>query len=109
MPTSYSWNLVAEPLSGSLPNPGTYVTPTKLYGHDARKDQFVRGIKFANVPGGRADFVVHGGARVKHVNSVQNIMQDPSDHGIRVGTYSGAIKFRFRNYKNFSVPAIINR
>lgn len=108
MPTSYSWDLTSPAFSGSLPNPGPYVAsiPTGL---DARKKQFERGIKFANVPGGRADFVVHGGPRVYHVNSVMTMLQTTSDRIERTGVYSGVVKFRFRNHRRFPVPASVNK
>ncbi len=109
MPESYSWVLVEVPLSGTPPDPGSYVASTPAYGKDPRKNQFERGIKFANVPGGRAEFVVHGGPRIYHVNSVQNIMQDPCDRLSPGGTYSGAVKFRFRSYRNFNVPAGVSK
>lgn len=100
MPVAYSWDLVPVPFSGSAPDPGVYVEST-LRGTDARKNQFERGIKFANVPGGKAENVVHGGPRVWHVNSVQNLMQDPIDKSVVAGpgTYSGAIKYRNRSYR----------
>ena len=108
MPVSYSWDLVATPLSGSPPNVGTYV-PTVPTGRDPRRDQFERGIKFANVPGGRADFVVHGGPRVYHVNSIPNIYLGPSDVLVDSGRYSGVVKFRFRDYRRFPMPDSVNK
>lgn len=114
MPTSYTWDLVETPLSGSPPNPGPFVpTPPGTVGiggsRDSRRDQFERGIKFANVPGGRADFVVHGGPRVYHVNGVPNVLQEAGEKIQRSGMYSGDIKFRFRNYRRFPVPASVNK
>lgn len=66
-----------------------------------------RGIRWANAPGGRADLVDHGGERVKHVSSVQNVFSLPANIN-RLGTYSGAIKFRFRSYKSFAIPEKLN-
>lgn len=108
MPASYSWNLVSAPLSGSPPNVGTFVPQTPS-GIDQRRKQFERGIKFANVPGGRADFVVHGGPRVHHVNSLLNVYQGPGDVLVDNGQYSGVVKFRFRDYRRFKMPDSINR
>lgn len=110
MPTSYTWEVVTVPLSGSPPNPGTYVPQPPLFGRgDPKKNQFERGIKFANVPGGKADNVVHGGPRVYHVNSVANILQDPGDILTKTGVYSGNVKFRFRSYRRFPVPESVNK
>lgn len=108
MAVTYSWDLVPSFTLGPLPDPGSYVAQVPA-GRDPRKFQFERGIKFANVPGGRADFVVHGGPRVYHVNSVGNVRQLPFDTIRRDGMYSGAIKFRFRNYRNTPVPASVNK
>jgi len=81
MATSYSWELIAVPVTGSPPDPGSYVPSAPMFGGAAqgRPSQFERGIKFANVPLGRADNVVHGGPRVWHVNSLQTILQLPID------------------------------
>ena len=108
MPTSYSWTLYEAPFSGSAPEPAA-ATGELLFGTDARKKQFERGIKFANVPEGRAEFVVHGGPRVYHVNSVSNIIQEQDKLGQRADSYSGVVKFRFRNYRNYPVPLSINQ
>lgn len=101
MPESYSWDLVAEPFSGSFPDPGVYVPSVPTLGLNAKKTQFERGIKFANVPGGKAENVVHGGPRIWHVNSVQNLLQDPIDKSVVAGpgSYSGAVKYRGRSYR----------
>ena len=109
MPLSYTWNIVSTPLSGALPNPGPYVAQPPFTGRDARRDQFERGIRFANVPGGRADFVVHGGPRVQHVNSLQNIFLGVGDVVVDDGNYSGAVKYRFRSYRDFKVPDSVNK
>lgn len=98
----FSWDLSSPPISGSAPDPGTYVPSTPIFGKDARKNQFERGIKWANVPGGRADFVVHGGPRVYHVNSVCNLQQQPisselprsAKAGFGSSGYDGTIRFR---------------
>jgi hypothetical protein len=86
MPTSYSWNLVAPPVTGSAPDPGPPVASPPRYS-DPRRNQFARGIKFGNVPGGKPENIVHGGTRIFHVNTACNVLQDPIDKG---GT-SGAI------------------
>lgn len=102
MVTSYSWQLTPQVTSGALPNPGTFVPSTPLFGRDARKDQFERGIKWANVPGGRSDFVVHGGPRVYHVNSLCNMQQQvisseaprSAKAGYGSSGYDGTVRFR---------------
>lgn len=110
MPTSYTWEISVTQLTGTAPSPGPYVPQPPAYGSgDPRKVQFERGIKFANVPGGRADFVVHGGPRVQHVNSVANILQTPGDTLSKTGTYSGDVKFRFRSYRRFPVPDSVSK
>jgi len=109
MPISYAWTIAPSTGSGVVPDPGNYVPSTPLYGADARKNQFERGIKFANIPLGRADFVQHGGPRVRHINSVLNVQQKPSSDELnRAGLYSGAVKFRFRSYRSIPVPLSIS-
>lgn len=96
-PTIYSWPIAQDPVSSgsfAVPNPGPGVESQPSYS-DARKKQFARGIRFANVPSGRSDFVVHGGPRVYHVNSVLNVTQQPIDKL----DISGVVKFRGRNSK----------
>lgn len=61
-----------------------------------------RGIRFANAPKGKADRVVHGGARVYKINSVQNLMQRPSDTDV-----GGAIRFPYRDYRKNQVPRAV--
>lgn len=109
MPTSYSWEIISAPLSGSSPGPGVYVPQQAIFGTDPRKKQFERGIKFANAPGNRADMVVHGGPRVQHINSLDAAHMNPMKSIPRDGTYSGAMKFRFRSYRNFGVPSSVNK
>jgi len=96
MAASYSWNLTSQPFSGVPPDPGAYVQ--QPLGKDVRKKQFERGMKFANVPGARADFVIHGGPRVYHINSVQNHYIGPISNEInfkdRTNGLSGAIRYR---------------
>lgn len=53
-----------------------------------------RGIRWANVKQGRPENVVHGGARVVRVNSVQNVTQEPIDKSIT--DVSGRVAFRFQ-------------
>lgn len=79
-----------------------------LFVRGARALLTERGIRFANAPGGRSDLVVHGGERVQHINSVSTVMNLPASIN-REGTYSGVIKFRFRSYKSFPVPASVRR
>ena len=91
--------------SGSLTGSFTYLAPTVTnprFGDDPRKTQFERGIKWANVPGGRADFVVHGGPRVYHVNSLCNLQQQVISNeiprsakgGYGSSGFDGTIRFR---------------
>lgn len=98
MPTSYSWSLIPEPEPVAFPDTG----PAQLgvpSSSGALKRQFERGIKFGNVPAGKADNVVHGGARVYHVNSVCCLLQSPSDKS----DLSGVMRFR-----RTGVPAAVN-
>lgn len=92
-PTTFSWPITAPTASAppNVPNPGPPV-PGSQTSKDIRKQQFERGIKWANVPGGRADNLIHGGARVYHVNSVVNVTQETSD---KTGN-SGVVVFRHR-------------
>lgn len=107
----FSWDLTSQAISGSAPNPGTYAPSVPLFGKDARKSQFERGIKWANVPGGRADFVVHGGPRVYHVNSLCNLQQQVISNeiprsakgGFGSSGYDGTIRFR-----RVQVPDIVS-
>lgn len=108
-PTTYSWSLVAATSSAVTP-PAFSVAPSGPAAfQDARKFQFVRGIKFANVPGGRADFLVHGGPRIYHVNAVMNILQQPSDKyfGEDPTLMSGVIRFRGHAVRMVRVPATV--
>lgn len=77
-PTTYTWPITQPTASAPpvLPNPGPPVAGVAT-SEDPRKTQFERGIKWANVPGGKADNVIHGGERVYHVNSVQNVFLPP--------------------------------
>ena len=70
---------------------------------------YERGIRFANVIRGKADFVVHGGPRVWYINSVQTVQSKTSDHLESSGMYSGAMKYRFRDYRKFKLPSSIGR
>jgi hypothetical protein len=105
VPASYSWTLIGDEVTGALPpNPGPPVPSYPTY-QDSRKYQFERGIKFANVPGGRADNVIHGGPRVYHVNSVMCITQLPCDVARADDVnISGVIKFRFKRRHNSKMP-----
>lgn len=72
-----------------------------------KRTQFVRGIKFANVPEGRPGFVFYpGSGRVAHVNTVETVIQEPAAISYD-GMYSGVIKFRNRDYRSFPVPASV--
>lgn len=72
-----------------------------------QRNQFARGVKFANVPGGRPEFVFYpGSGRVSHVNTIESVIQKPAAIAYD-GMYSGVIKFRFRSYRDFPVPAKI--
>jgi len=66
-----------------------------------------RGIRWANAPDGRADLVTINGPSVWHVSNIQTVIQQPALVE-RSGMYSGAIKFRYRSYRNFPVPISIN-
>lgn len=109
MPISYSWELETGGPSGSLPVPGPFVPSLPQFGADPRKSQFERGIKFANVPGARSDMVKAPASQVQHVNTVSNVIQNPIGKIESDGNYSGAIKYRFRDYRRFPVPASVNR
>lgn len=86
------------------PNPGVVT-----FERGPLAQQFERGIKFANVPGGRPEFLWDGGDdRVAHVNSVLGV--NDGQIGIKTdGHYSGAVKFRNRDYRKFPVPASVRR
>lgn len=76
---------------------------------DPRRRQFGSGIKMANVPRGKADFVVVQGTQVYHINNVQNFQMDLGDKLNRIGVYGGVVKFRFRSHRNFPVPSSVNQ
>lgn len=57
-----------------------------------RNQQFVRGIKWANVPGGKAENASAGTSRVFHVNQVLGVLQESTTKPDR----SGVITFRHR-------------
>jgi len=63
---------------------------------DPRRDQFARGMKLANVPGGKSDFVVIDGVNVVKVNSIQGVYQLPADSVPQSSrkAYSGAVNHR---------------
>jgi hypothetical protein len=108
MPTSYSWELDSGGNTGSLPQPGPFVPPLPSFGSDPRKLQFERGIKFANVPGARSDMVNAPASQVQHVNTVSSVLQGSIGEIERDGLYSGAIKYRFRDYRKFPVPKSVS-
>jgi hypothetical protein len=65
-----------------------------------KKLQFARGIKFANVPAGRADNVVVFGSQIFHVNGVMSPSSDPSDRS----NNSGVVVFRGNDLRKIKVP-----
>lgn len=62
------------------------------------------GIRFANVSDGKASNVSSVNGQVRHSNRVEPISFDTSDKIEYDGRYSGVVKFRFRDYRNFPVP-----
>lgn len=100
----------AGPVGGELcPGGGGEGLPALILTRGPRARQFLRGILFANVPDRNPNLLAHpGSGRVQHVNSVQNLIERPTDIGFNEdGMYSGAIKFRFRSYKRVPVPVKI--
>lgn len=91
-PTTYSWPIIPASASSPpvLPNPGPGVPGTPS-SRDPRKIQFERGIKFANVPGGKASNSSIGG-RVYHVNTVQDVILPPIPD--LVNRTNGLVAFR---------------
>ena len=65
-----------------------------------RRDLLRPGIRWANAPRGRPEFVSRNGTRVEQINTVMNIVQALSDHENEL---SGVIRYRFR-----SLPASIS-
>ena len=63
----------------------------------------VRGIRWANAPGGRAD-LVEGDERGHRTSGVCVPASLPASLSIN-GMYSGSIKFRFFDLRKFPVPA----
>lgn len=106
MSVTYTWDLL--PPSGTLtplPDVGTYVEQTPT-GTDPRKFQLVRGIKFANAPGGRSELASTAPAGQSHVSSGEG--QHQPDEINANGRYSGAIKFKHRDYRKFPVPRSVS-
>lgn len=104
MPSSFTWTLTVN--TGSYfdaPTGGPGVSGVAT-SKSPRKSQFVRGIKFANVPDSNADNVVHGGPRVWHVNSVQNVKIQP----VQDFNISGVVNSRFLNPRCTSVPKAVS-
>ena len=105
-PTTFTWAIATAsfvmPPTASL---GPASTPT----YQVRNNLFKRGIGFANVPGGKAENVVHGGPRVWHVNCVMNILQQPSDKyfGDDPGLMSGVVRFRGHSARMVRVPNVV--
>jgi hypothetical protein len=81
-------------LNPFLPNQG----PT-----NAKKMQFARGMKWANVPDGRAMFVVVSGGSALHVNAPMGLLQQPSDRD----NGSGVIRFRGNDFRRTKVPTSV--
>lgn len=104
-PTTYSWILASPPTGSGVP-PVTSSAPSPARGafsaHTTNK-QFVRGLRFANVVGGDAKNVIHGGARVWHVNSLQNVQMPTMDQF----DLTGVIKNRFRKNVFQQVPVAV--
>lgn len=74
----------------------TYSWPLSSDNTENSNDQFARGMKFANVPGGRPEFIVKRGVQIFHVNCVETTLQEPSDKA----NYSGVIRYRFPHYRD---------
>jgi hypothetical protein len=71
--------------------------------------QFARGLKFGNVPGGKPMFIKGTADQPKHVSTTMTVLESTSDNDqYKIGLYSGAIKYRFRNMKHFAVPSAIS-
>lgn len=101
MSTVYTWNPNVAP-QGTPPAPSTAGSVPSF--QSSKKQQFVRGIKFGNVPGGRADNVVHGTTRIWHVNTQMNVAQSPCS----TFDFGGAIKFQGRKLYKYRVPSTIS-
>lgn len=92
----------------------TSTTSTSLF--DPFKNVRKRGIQFANVLSRDASPSALRGAQRASVETVNTIMpiqmevgQSPSRVNLGpTGNFNGAIKYRFRNYRNFGVPSSIN-
>lgn len=88
------------------PDPGPYV-PSRPLSAGVKSTQFIRGFKFGNVPGGRAEFAKgtnDPGATVFHVNTVSSVVFVSSDKS----EMSGVVRFRFRdNSSNPVTPASV--
>jgi hypothetical protein len=67
---------------------------------------YERGLKFANIPPNSFEQIPSDGARLQHVNNVQTFAMYNSN-SMNENSYSGAIRFRFRNKKS-SLPSSIN-
>jgi len=101
MVSSFTWTLD----SGSLnPAPAGSTVTTFAGSSGPRKQQFVRGIKFANVPDSNALNVVHGGPRVWHVNSIQTTYMKP----IHAFSINGAVNSRFRDIRKIPIPLAVS-
>lgn len=98
LPTTFTWILTPPPeeVFGPLPDPGPPVPSSPMF----RRKLFERGIKFANVEGGKAENVIHGGERVYHINSAMNVLQLPIDKS----GMNGLIRFRFRSKFDGKLP-----
>lgn len=104
MVSSFTWTLFVD--TGSLPpaptgGPGVAGVPAA---RDPRKTQFARGVKFANVPDSNPNNITHGGPRVWHVNSVQNVMSNPTNPF----TANGSVNSRFKDPRRISVPRSVS-
>jgi hypothetical protein len=105
LPTSYSWPIPIPTGSSPPPpfNPGPPVTSNPTF-NDPRKKQFGSGIRFANVPGGKASNAqpLNGKGQVFHVSTVIGAM----GHVDNLFDKSGVVQSRSRgNFKQ--VPASV--
>lgn len=105
LPTTYTWPLPAPTGSSPPPpfNPGPPVTSLPSFS-DPRKLQFGPGIRFANVPGGKASNAqqLNGKGQVFHVSTVIGA----HGHADSIDDKSGVVQSRRRsNFKR--VPAAV--
>ena len=68
-----------------------------------KSKQFERGMKMANVPGGRPELVEKDNTGLKHVSGVPVVQQKSSDKF----DMSGVMRFRGRNPKSVDIPSSV--